>query len=845
MNIKFQANHTSAAAIARGLRPAGAPTRPTIEMSHLAVAFAGMLSLGMPGLTWAACTSGNGINYTCSGATSTAQALTGSNLVVNADSTFNADIASGTSPALSVENASGAVTVTTAAQLKNQNAPLHNSTGAGSLTVWQQGVGAIVVNQSIGSAIDSQGAALSVFGRGPTGTTADINLAGPMTAKGAGLYFEGPHVPNIKQEASSIISCTGGNSCISVSTTAPAGDTTVETHGGMLGVNTDRGSAGGVYVVARSGTNIVFNQVAGTIASDVSSGVELSQFGPATGEVHATSNALIDGGTGHGIRVNMDPSNSKPVTIEQKAGRVVGSQGIIVSRGSSIASQSLIEVANEVESIGTTPSQDTINISTTKAGTTPPTIIRTFTDYVIDTALPGALGVRAFGGDAVINLKAGSHVKAPTQGLAIQSYGSSDVVTMEAGSKVTGAISLGSGNDALIVKGNADLTAATVLDGGNSFYQEQIFVTQRRFLGNTLVSGPTLTETKTDLLGTPTAATNKLSFDAATQSLAGSIMKNWQTVALSGSTVTFAGDAALITGTGTNPDASLQGVVLQNSTLTSPVALAVRGDVNIDSTSTLRHAIGGSITGKVSNAGTVYWGNLSQTLQVVGDYAAGAGAKMSLETVLAGDSSATDRLHITGNTSGTTEITVRPAAGSSGALTSTGILVVQVDGSSDGIFVLPGGSVTAGSFTYTLNKVGNNWYLQSKVAPAGPTGTAPTFTTPLTRPEITGTVDDPAATVQVLINGQTYPAVNNGNGTWTLPANTVAALTQGSTYPMTVTFTNAASLSSTTQGAVTVEATVNPGATVTPVPMLSQSILLLLSALLGGLAFTKGRRDKL
>ena len=43
-------------------------------------------------------------------------------------------------------------------------------------------------------------------------------------------------------------------------------------------------------------------------------------------------------------------------------------------------------------------------------------------------------------------------------------------------------------------------------------------------------------------------------------------------------------------------------------------------------------------------------------------------------------------------------------------------------------------------------------------------------------PQLTGTVDDPTAVVEVTVNGNTYLATNNGDGTWTLPDDTIAAL---------------------------------------------------------------------
>ncbi|MBZ8179981.1 DUF4114 domain-containing protein [Oscillatoria salina IIICB1] len=56
-------------------------------------------------------------------------------------------------------------------------------------------------------------------------------------------------------------------------------------------------------------------------------------------------------------------------------------------------------------------------------------------------------------------------------------------------------------------------------------------------------------------------------------------------------------------------------------------------------------------------------------------------------------------------------------------------------------------------------------------------------------PQLTGTVDDPNADVVVTINGVDYPAINNGDGTWTIPDNTIAPLEDG-TYDVVVTATD-------------------------------------------------------
>ncbi|MDX1776252.1 MAG: Ig-like domain-containing protein, partial [Desulfobulbales bacterium] len=61
-----------------------------------------------------------------------------------------------------------------------------------------------------------------------------------------------------------------------------------------------------------------------------------------------------------------------------------------------------------------------------------------------------------------------------------------------------------------------------------------------------------------------------------------------------------------------------------------------------------------------------------------------------------------------------------------------------------------------------------------------------------TTPELTGTVDDITATIQVTVNGSTYTTSNNGNGTWTLADNTIAPALEDGIYDIAVTATDAA-----------------------------------------------------
>ncbi|WP_141115776.1 Ig-like domain-containing protein, partial [Acinetobacter baumannii] len=79
-------------------------------------------------------------------------------------------------------------------------------------------------------------------------------------------------------------------------------------------------------------------------------------------------------------------------------------------------------------------------------------------------------------------------------------------------------------------------------------------------------------------------------------------------------------------------------------------------------------------------------------------------------------------------------------------------------------------------------------------------------------PALTGTVNDPTATVVVNVDGVDYPAVNNGDGTWTLADNTLPALADGP-HTITVTATDAAGNVGNDTAVVTID-TVAPNAPV-------------------------------
>ncbi|PEH18959.1 AIDA autotransporter [Salmonella enterica] len=163
--------------------------------------------------------------------------------------------------------------------------------------------------------------------------------------------------------------------------------------------------------------------------------------------------------------------------------------------------------------------------------------------------------------------------------------------------------------------------------------------------------------------------------------------------------------------------------------------------VNVASGATFGGSNGTAVNGKVTNEGTLVFGDSEETgaiftlngdlvnmgtiasgsssstpgneLYVDGDYT-GNGGSLYLNTVLGDDDSATDKLVITGDASGTTDLYINGIG--DGAQTTNGIEVVDVGGvSTSDAFELKN-EVNAGLYTYRLyqNESDSDWYLASK-----------------------------------------------------------------------------------------------------------------------------------
>ncbi len=87
-----------------------------------------------------------------------------------------------------------------------------------------------------------------------------------------------------------------------------------------------------------------------------------------------------------------------------------------------------------------------------------------------------------------------------------------------------------------------------------------------------------------------------------------------------------------------------------------------------------------------------------------------------------------------------------------------------------------------------------------------PQATLDTLLTNDTTPGLSGTVNDPAARIEVSINGSTYQAINNGDGSWSLADNIIAVLPEG-LINVTVTATDAAGNRSAVTGSIRIDTT--------------------------------------
>ncbi len=576
------------------------------------------------------------------------------------------------------------------------------------ITTWNQGTGSTTITTA-GKVTSATRPALSILNAQPApnqtlpaGTTLTINQTGGVisgaTGISAGNYGSGATTittngPVTGTAGSGVTITSAKQLAITQSASSPitatgagisgtnlgGGDTTITTNAAI------KSSANvGITAEQRVAGNLIIKQSAGDIEGSTA-GISATNFGTGALEISVSANVKAAGSAGLGVYASggtAAPANVGKVTVTQAPGTVIsgGDWGLALNQ------------------FGAQP----IEFSTS------------------GTIVGGAGGgmytasARPPGSPVIIDMLSGADISS-SSGLAIRDGGGQAQLTLHGGSKVTGHIRLGSNSDTMLVKAGAVISPDTEIDGGS-------------------------TAAATDLLGS-TSWTNKLTFQGGTLTRAGATILNWQTITLDG-TPTELTDSLLNTGTGTNPDGSLQGLLLRNAAkVTLQPVVQISGDVSIDPGTTLNHSAGGAIKGAVTNNGTMYWvhasapsySNLSNS-----SYASSANGALVMNTLLGVDSSPSDVLTIDGGTgTGASTLRITNTTGPGALTTGNGILVVDaINGATTvpGAFVLAN-RLFAGAFEYKLYRGSidasnpNAWYLRSEATP-GPVAQDDSFTTP-------------------------------------------------------------------------------------------------------------------
>ncbi|EQB7074422.1 Ig-like domain-containing protein, partial [Acinetobacter baumannii] len=289
-------------------------------------------------------------------------------------------------------------------------------------------------------------------------------------------------------------------------------------------------------------------------------------------------------------------------------------------------------------------------------------------------------------------------------------------------------------------------------------------------------------------------------------------------------------DGDTVTATATDPagNTSLPGTGTVSADITAPVVAlddvltndstpALTGTVN-DPTATVVVNVDGTDYPAVNN-GDGTWTLADNTLPVLADgphtitvtatdAAGNAGTDTAVVTIdtTAPNAPVLDPINATDPVSGTAE------AGSTVTVTYPDGTTATVVAGTDGSWSVPnpGNLVDGDTVTATAtDPAGNTSLPGTGTVSADITAPVVALDDVLTNdstPALTGTVNDPTATVVVNVDGVDYPAVNNGDGTWTLADNTLPALTDGP-HTITVTATDAAGNAGTDTAVVTIDTT--------------------------------------
>lgn len=270
------------------------------------------------------------------------------------------------------------------------------------------------------------------------------------------------------------------------------------------------------------------------------------------------------------------------------------------------------------------------------------------------------------------------------------------------GASVTDAIGGGAGDDSFTWSAGA-VGSFTGGDGSDN-----AVVTAAEYDGSQVLDGGDDTSAADGFVDTLTLAG---------MTLTGANIINWENVIIDGGVVSFADNALAV---GSDADTGL--MLTNEALLDAGTAFALTGNLNIDAGSIFDGTGGGNgayaISGSVANNGLIDMQDdaLGDTLAVNGDYA-GTGALQLDVDIVSGDG---DQVIVGGDvTGGQTTIIVNDL--SDGTATGEDVLLVDVGGTSvDDAFVLAGGPILSGAFSYELEERDEDWVLAGNFSPSTP-----------------------------------------------------------------------------------------------------------------------------
>ncbi len=485
-------------------------------------------------------------------------------------------------------------------------------------------------------------------------------------------------------------------------------------------------SSDGVDAQANSGIT-VNNTGAGLIQGarhGITGGVDTTTDGTFTLNVNNSAGATIQGMNGSGI--NIDGFNAKEVVTIVNAGTIIGNG--VTGDGDGVDVDGIVNITNSGTIRGARANNDVSEGVTVGGGT----IVNSGT--IVGENTPGGIGR----GITLAGVDKDPVTKAPIapQGIytnttivnsglirgqsdsAIAVTGGRNAFTVTVINQASGVLEGGGATAAVVNTGANDATVinygtitadqsgkAVDLGSGNSNLQ----ILGGAAVVNGDVSGGTGTSTLTITPG----AGNAFSYNGA--------ISNFSAVSLGAGTITLNGAS---TYAGATSIASGATVLVGDAAHRS--ATLGSGMTSVASGATLGGY--GGVLGSVTNAGIIAVGSASLgatpgvlgTFTIAGDYVGNNGTALFGATVSPDGSTASDKLVINGNASGTTLLKLT-VTGTGVPTSGAGIQLVQVNGTaSDGAFKLAA-PIQAGAYQYLLRKVGPvggdpSWYLSTSYA---------------------------------------------------------------------------------------------------------------------------------